>query len=157
MAFALVALNAMRVGLLTRFQGVLGMIVGATLILPLDQFGLIRSAWLVLVGLLILSIWPRQRPPAWETAEAVPWPSQQQIREEREAARREREGDAASERRGDAEPRAADARAPAPASRGLAAPVVAEAQAQAALLKRRGPTRCVASTRGARRAAPCDP
>ncbi len=91
-AFALVALNAMRVGLLTRFQGVLGMIVGATLILPLDQFGLIRSAWLVLVGLLILSVWPRQRPPAWSVAEAVPWPSQQQIREERDAARRERDG-----------------------------------------------------------------
>ncbi len=103
-AFALVSLNAMRVGLLTRFQGVLGMIVGATLILPLDQFGLIRSAWLVLVGLLILSIWPRQRPPAWETAEAVPWPTQQQIREEREAARREREGDTPRGRRGDDKP-----------------------------------------------------
>jgi hypothetical protein len=92
LAFALVSLHAMRTGLLTRFMGFLGMIVGATLILPLDQFGIIRSFWLVAIGLLILGRLRGGRPPAWERGEAVPWPTQQQIREQREALRREREG-----------------------------------------------------------------
>jgi hypothetical protein len=89
---ALISLNAMRVGLLTRFAGVLGVIVGATLILPLDQFGLIRASWLAIAGVLILGRWPGGRPAAWSTGEAVPWPSQQQVREQRDALRRERQG-----------------------------------------------------------------
>ena len=44
---AVTSLNAMRVGLLTRFMGILGMIVAATFLLPLDQLGIIRSLWLV--------------------------------------------------------------------------------------------------------------
>jgi hypothetical protein len=79
----------MRVGLLTRFTGFLGMIVGGTLILPLDQFGIIRSFWLIAVGLMILGRLPGGRPPAWSKGEAVPWPTQQQLREQREAARRQ--------------------------------------------------------------------
>jgi hypothetical protein len=114
-AFALVALNAMRVGLLTRFLGVLGMIVGATLILPLDQFGLIRSAWLVMAGLLILGRWPGGRPAAWATAEAVPWPTQQQLREQREEARRDRGEDRGQRDRAEQEKESVPpTRAPAP-------------------------------------------
>lgn len=94
LAFALVGLHAMRAGLLTRFMGFLGMIVGGTLILPLDQFGIIRSFWLAAVGMLILGRLPKGRPPAWETGTAVPWPSQQEIREQRDAARRARGGGA---------------------------------------------------------------
>jgi hypothetical protein len=99
LAFALVGLHAMRAGLLTRFMGFLGMIVGGTLILPLDQFGIIRSFWLAAVGMLILGRLPKGRPPAWETGEAMPWPSQQAIREQREAARREAGGGADRTRR----------------------------------------------------------
>jgi hypothetical protein len=87
-AFVLIALNAMRVGLLTRFMGVLGMIVGATFVLPLDQQGIIRVFWMASLGLLILGRWPQGVPKAWATGEAEPWPTQQQVREEREAARR---------------------------------------------------------------------
>jgi hypothetical protein len=88
-AFALVllGLNAMRVGLLTRFMGILGAIVGATFILPLDQYGIIRSFWLAALGALILGRWPSGVPKAWQTGEAEPWPSQQQLREQREAAK----------------------------------------------------------------------
>lgn len=75
LAFVLIGLNAMRVGLLSRFMGVLAMIVGATFILPLDQQGIIRSFWLFAVGFLIARRWPRGMPPAWETGTAVPWPS----------------------------------------------------------------------------------
>jgi hypothetical protein len=95
LAFALIGLHAMRAGLLTRFMGFLGMIVGGTLILPLDQFGIIRSFWLVAIGMLILGRLRGGRPPAWDQGEAVPWPTQQQIREQREAARRERDGEPA--------------------------------------------------------------
>ena len=85
----LVALNAMRAGLLTRFMGVMGMIVGGALLLTpfaaIDQQGIIRTFWLGALGVLLLGRWPRGMPPAWAAGEAVPWPSQQQLREEREA------------------------------------------------------------------------
>ena len=44
-AFAIVitALNAMRVGLLTRFMGVLGIIVGVTNMIGLDQFHVLQQ------------------------------------------------------------------------------------------------------------------
>jgi hypothetical protein len=75
LAFVLIGLNTMRLGLLTRFMGVLAMITGATFILPLDQQGIIRSFWLFAVGFLIARRWPRGVPPAWETGKAEPWPS----------------------------------------------------------------------------------
>jgi hypothetical protein len=89
--FILIALNAMRVGLLTRFMGVLGIIVGVavTPILPLDQQGIIRIFWLGALGMLILGRMPSGVPKAWVTGQAEPWPSQQQQREQREAARAE--------------------------------------------------------------------
>lgn len=87
--FVLICLNAMRVGLLTRFMGILGCIVGVTFVLPLDQQGIIRVFWLVALGALILGRWPTAVPKAWSTGKAEPWPTQQQVREEREAARRQ--------------------------------------------------------------------
>lgn len=92
-AFVIIALAAMRAGLLSRFLGILGAIVGASLVLPLDQLGIIRSFWMGALGMLILGVRPERRPAAWSVAEAVPWPSQQQLREQREAARRQREGE----------------------------------------------------------------
>ncbi|MCW3046359.1 MAG: hypothetical protein JWO74_643 [Solirubrobacterales bacterium] len=86
-AFVLLCLNAMRVGLLTRFMGILGLIVGVTFVLPLDQQGIIRVFWLAALGVLILGRWPGGAPKAWETGKAEPWPTQQEVREQREAAR----------------------------------------------------------------------
>jgi hypothetical protein len=83
----MVAMGAMRVGLLTRFLGVLGAIVGALLVLgPLSGSPtfIIQTFWLLLVGALLLGLWPRGVPPAWTLGEAVPWPSQQELREQRE-------------------------------------------------------------------------
>lgn len=85
-AFVLIPLNAMRVGLLTRFMGILGVIVGVTVVLPLDQQGVIRSFWLVSLGFLLLGRWPNGGPPAWQTGRAEPWPSQQAMREARQQA-----------------------------------------------------------------------
>jgi hypothetical protein len=88
----LVALAAMRVGLLPRFVGVLGALVGA-----LQLFGpvfggsfIVTAFWLVMIGMLMLGRWPSGMPPAWSAGESVPWPSQQEIREERERQRGER-------------------------------------------------------------------
>lgn len=65
------ALNAMRVGLLTRFWGSLGMAVGVILILPTLQ--IIAFAWFIYLGLLLAGWMPGGRPPAWAAGEAVPW------------------------------------------------------------------------------------
>ena len=83
----LVALNAMKVGLLTRFFGVLGILTGVLTIFQADQPGIVRAFWLVGVGLLIAG--RLNTPPAWETGRAEPWPTQQQLREQRDAARGE--------------------------------------------------------------------
>ena len=93
-AIAIISLNAMRVGLLTRFMGVLGVIVGVAVapILPIDQQGIIRVFWLAALGMLFLGRLPSGTPKAWTTGRAEPWPSQQQLREQRAAA--QAEGDA---------------------------------------------------------------
>jgi hypothetical protein len=93
----LVALNAMRVGLLTRFLGFLGIIAAVLTILPLMPLPIVQSFWLVGVGLLLLGLVPGGMPPAWRTGRAEPWPSSQQAA----AARREA---AASKKRPAKEP-----------------------------------------------------
>ena len=65
------ALNAMRVGLLSRFWGSLGMAVGVILILPTLQ--IIAFAWFIYLGLLLAGWMPGGRPPAWAAGEAIPW------------------------------------------------------------------------------------
>lgn len=83
-AIVLISLNAMRVGLFTRFVGILGCIVGALLILPVfGPPGIVQSFWLVALGLLILGR-GRAVPPAWASGRAEPWPSQQALRERKE-------------------------------------------------------------------------
>jgi hypothetical protein len=82
LAFVFVCLNAMRVGLLTRFMGYLGMIVGALFILPLVTGFVVQGFWLIAFGFMLLGRWPNGRPPAWETGKAEPWPTQQQLREQ---------------------------------------------------------------------------
>jgi uncharacterized membrane protein YgcG len=94
-AFVLIAIGAMRVGLLTRFLGVLGAIVGALILLgPLSGSPtfVVQAFWLAMAGALLLGRWPNGVPPAWESGEARPWPSQQEIREAKEQARGARGG-----------------------------------------------------------------
>ncbi|HVF77937.1 MAG TPA: hypothetical protein VNA28_06545 [Solirubrobacteraceae bacterium] len=88
------SLNAMRIGLLTRFMGVLGIIVGVLFIIPQleGQIPFVKIVWLFGLALLFLHRWPKAMPPAWVTGEAQPWPTQQEIRESRMAAQAERGG-----------------------------------------------------------------
>jgi hypothetical protein len=65
-------LFAMRVGLLTRFWGSLGMALGAAALLGLVLFLVI---WFIYFGLLLLGRLPGGRPPAWDAGEAIPWPT----------------------------------------------------------------------------------
>ena len=84
LSFVLVSLSAMRAGLLSRFMGALGMIVGGLLILPLLPGGqsTVQIFWLAALGVLFLGRWPNGRGPAWEAGEAVPWPSAAELRGE---------------------------------------------------------------------------
>lgn len=92
LGFIVIALNAMRVGLLTRFMGVLGIVIGAMLCLALlgapvgQSVQVIEAFWLLAVAVLLVGRWPGGAPPAWERGVAVPWPSQQEVREQRERA-----------------------------------------------------------------------
>jgi hypothetical protein len=73
-AFALfyACLWAMRLGLLPRFWGSLGMALGIAALIGLVLFTL---AWFLYFGLLVLGRVPGGRPPAWEQGEAIPWPT----------------------------------------------------------------------------------
>ncbi len=91
-AFVLIALGGMRVGLLTRFLGVLGALVGALILLgPLvggSSSFIVQAFWLAMVGVLLFGRWPGAGvPAAWTDGEARPWPTQQEIREAKDRAR----------------------------------------------------------------------
>ncbi len=88
-AIVLITLNAMRAGLLTRFMGVLGIIVGALMIIPVGPLPIVQTFWLAALAVLLSGRWPRGLPPAWERGEAVPWPTQQELRERAQGARDE--------------------------------------------------------------------
>ena len=73
---ALTSLVAMRTGLLSRFIGILGLIVGVLYAVPLlgGGGGLLQFVWYVAVGLVISNVWPGGRGPAWDSGEPVRWP-----------------------------------------------------------------------------------
>jgi hypothetical protein len=74
----LVSLHAMRAGLLSRFMGVLGVILGGLFVIPLAPVPIVQLFWVLALGALYLGFWPGAgRGPAWETGEAEPWPSAQ--------------------------------------------------------------------------------
>ena len=95
-SLVLVSMNAMRVGLLTRFLGIIGVIIGALIVLPLvpGVREIVQIFWLGAVGAVILGIWPGGRGRAWETGEADVWLS---AAEQRRAALREQRAGAGAE------------------------------------------------------------
>jgi hypothetical protein len=84
--YVFVALNAMRAGLLTRFMGILGVIIGVLVIIPLGPLPIVQAFWLVALGALCLNLWPSGAPPAWRSGTAEPWPSKTEIAQQRRAA-----------------------------------------------------------------------
>jgi hypothetical protein len=82
-ALVVISLNAMRVGLLTRFMGVIGMISGVLVIIPIGgPLPIVQAFWLVMLALLFLQRSPGGDPPAWKTGRAEPWPTRQQMLEQ---------------------------------------------------------------------------
>jgi hypothetical protein len=75
--FVMMPLRARRAGLMSQFMGILGVIAGALMVLPLAALvpEITRAFWLGAVGTLILGNWPGGRGPAWDSGQPDPWPS----------------------------------------------------------------------------------
>jgi hypothetical protein len=85
--FVLAALNAMRVGLLTRFMGYLGIFSGVLVLFPIGSpVPVVQGFWLLAVAYLFLGRWPSGVPPAWRSGRMEKWPSSQEMREQRAKA-----------------------------------------------------------------------
>jgi len=78
--FVMLPLRARRAGLLSPFMGILGVISGVLLVLPVLPPVILQAFWLGALGALFLGKWPGGRGPAWETGEPDPWPSPAQRR-----------------------------------------------------------------------------
>jgi hypothetical protein len=74
-AMIYVPLQAMRVGLLTRFFATFGMALGAAALLFIPALAFLAlTLWFGWLGFVILDRVPRGRPPAWDAGVAIPWP-----------------------------------------------------------------------------------
>ncbi len=88
----IVVLGASRTGIFPRWMMYLGIF---SALLAFTPFGLalgsaqqlIPAFWMVGMGILMGGRWPGGDPPAWAAGEARPWPSQVEVRAEREARR----------------------------------------------------------------------
>jgi hypothetical protein len=97
LAIGLTAVNAIRAGTLSQFMGILGIVIGALVALPLlgGVVFLLLFFWLFALAALFLDRWPGGRGPAWTSGEAEPWPSVSQRNAELKRRREEldRDGD----------------------------------------------------------------
>jgi hypothetical protein len=81
--FVMLPLRARRVGLLTPFMGILGVVAGALIVFRGQLPGLatvLQAFWLGALGALLLGHWPGGRGPAWASGKAEPWPTAAQRR-----------------------------------------------------------------------------
>ena len=93
LALVMISVNAMRTGLLSRLVGYLGVISAVLFVLPVIP-PIVQIYWLGALALLLSGRAASGLPPAWERAEAVPWPSAAEMREARvRAAEAGRSGD----------------------------------------------------------------
>jgi hypothetical protein len=98
-AFIMIALNAMRAGVLSKFMGIVGIIVGVLFVIPiLGSVPIVEVFWVGALGLLFLDRWPQGgRGPAWDSGEAIPWPTAQDRAAEMAERRADREIERESE------------------------------------------------------------
>lgn len=102
-AFIFVALNAMRVGLLTRFLGYLGVFSAVLFVIPILPLPIVQVYWLAMLALLLWGFNKAREPPAWSSDREVLWPTAAEMREQRVRAAEARKSGAV------AEPQAVDA------------------------------------------------
>jgi hypothetical protein len=81
-AMIVVMINSMRVGLVTRWMGIAGILAGILIFLPIGGATLevVPAFWMAAMGLLYAGRWPNGDLPAWTSGEARPWPSQAEAR-----------------------------------------------------------------------------
>jgi hypothetical protein len=84
-SFVLVCMQAMRVGLLTKFMGYLGMFAGALVLFQITQVPVVQMFWLVALGYMFSGRWPTGMPAAWRTGRAEVLPSGAEMRARRAA------------------------------------------------------------------------
>jgi hypothetical protein len=135
LAFAavIISLNGMRAGLLTRFMGVLGIITGILIVIPVGSpLPIVQSFWFAALAFLFAGRWPSGMPAAWNTGEAQSWPSQQELRERAVASRAEKRT-----ARGEANGRDDAGAAPEPEATVATADGSDDAQAQAGASQKR--------------------
>ncbi|HKG38860.1 MAG TPA: hypothetical protein VKB25_07710 [Conexibacter sp.] len=92
-AFVTITVSAMRVGLLTRFLGYLGVISAVLFVIPLVPVPIVQVYWLGALAMLFAGRAPNGTPPAWQSGEAMPWPSPAEMREQRVRDAEARRGD----------------------------------------------------------------
>lgn len=89
---SITSLEAMRVGLLTRFLGVFGIGAGLASAVGIPVAPALFIAWIGSVAVLAVGYWPGGRPPAWDAGRAVPWDEADALERSARAARREERG-----------------------------------------------------------------
>ncbi len=97
LAIVMISINAMRVGLLSRFLGYLGVISGALFVLAFVPIPIVQAYWLLALAGLFAGRMPSGTPPAWQSGEAMPWPSAAEMREQRVRAAEARRGDSGAD------------------------------------------------------------
>jgi hypothetical protein len=86
--FVMIALNAMRVGLLTRFMGYLGIFAGVLVLFPIGSpVPVVQGFWLLALAYLLSGRWPNGVPASWSTGQIEKWPTSAELREQRDKER----------------------------------------------------------------------
>ncbi|MDW5593756.1 hypothetical protein VSS74_05390 [Conexibacter stalactiti] len=88
----LVALNAMRVGLLTRFLGYLGVFSAVLFVIALLPLPIVQAYWLAMLALLLWNVGGAREPPSWASGREELWPTAAEMREQRVRAAEEKRG-----------------------------------------------------------------
>ncbi len=91
-AFVLLSLRSMRVGLLTKMMGTVGIVAGVLFLIPLTPLPVVQALWLIFFGAMLLQFGNRQMPEAWSVAEARPWPAREPVQRGARPARQPRGG-----------------------------------------------------------------
>lgn len=133
-AFVLVALHSMKVGLLTRFMGYLGIFTGILVLFPIGSpVPVVQAFWLLGLAYLFTGRWPSGVPPTWRSGTAEPWPSSASLREQRTKAAEQR----GSGRGGGAQGSGARGAADRPSSADTTATTTVQPRTRAATPKRK--------------------
>lgn len=93
-SLVMINVNAMRAGLVTRFLGIIGVVVAVLFGVTAGPAPVLTTFWLGAIGALLLNRWPGGRGLAWETGQQEPWPSRAELARAEIARERQEQEDA---------------------------------------------------------------